>query len=116
MGAMNQFVGSYNSQKAEITARYRHIVEAKKVKEQEHQDFLTRATEIESLVAQTFFRVGRHLQRSQKSLFKAHETALTLARIGGEDYQAASACLKQAFTGPEAYADACAACLIDVND
>lgn len=116
MSYNSQFVGTYNTNKAELQARHRRAIEAKQVAIALHEQFVARKAEIESLVAMTFYKVERHLQRSQKSLFKAHATAEQLARIGGDDYRDAVTALKQAFTGPEAYADACASMLIDVND
>jgi len=137
--SMAQFVGSYNSQREEIATSHRRAIEAKKASADQHRLFLARKSEIETLVATIFWRVPRHMQRSLANMNKAYDTAKNLARVGGEDYAEAVKSLTKSLKwrqtirelpvdtprwerdlaceyAREAYADACAVSLINVND
>ena len=111
--SMQQFVGTYNSRRqSEVTKRHL-LTEAKLTARKELQ---ARKDEIVELVRLTFWAVDRHNRRNGRTMAKAYATAESLAHIGGEDYKEAVMVLRFAKTGPAAYADACAVCLVEVND
>ena len=113
MGKMHQIVGSYNAQKLESAKARRVAFEARRVTE---SALKARKSEIADLVRMTFWAVKPWQKRGPATMFKAYQTAEKLAVLGGEDYQEAVKVLRFAFTGREAYADACAAMLVGVND
>ena len=112
MGQMHQFVGGYNTRKRENEKRQM----AFEAKVSARKELKARQDEIFDLVARTFWQVEKKNKRSRDTMIKAYATAEAMANLGGEDYAETVKALRFAFTGPAAYADACAACLIGVND
>jgi hypothetical protein len=110
---MAQFVGSYNTRRSNEEQEHRRLTEAKFTA---RKDLQARKDEIVELVRLTFWAVERHNRRDGRTMAKAYATAESLAKIGGEDYKEAVTVLRFAKTGPAAYADACAAMLVGVND
>ena len=113
MGKMHQFVGGYNARKINEERERERIF---KIKTKACNELKARRNEIAELVRVTFWAVDKHNRRKPSTMAKAYGTAERLARIGGEDYQEAVKVLRFAMTGPEAYADACAAMLVGIND
>jgi len=114
MGKMHQFVGSYNAHKMDEERERSRILQ---IRQKSHNELKARRNEIAELVRVTFWAtVAKHNRRKPSTMVKAYGTAERLARIGGEDYREAVKVLRFAMTSPEAYADACEAMLVGIND
>lgn len=111
--SMHQFVGSYNARKMDEEKKRREIFQSRT---NARKALKARQDEIAGLICKVFWQVEKHNKRSTATMAKAYETGEMLAKLGGEDYQDAVTLLRFAFTGPEAYEEACLAMRVEVND
>ena len=89
------------------------VLEAKRIE----ADTKARHRQVYEIIHATFESGElRHNRRSSFNLNRAYAHAHHIADQGGQAYDRMLTTLRYAFSGPEAYADACKAVSISVND